>query len=950
MKSFLFAGAFFIVSSITTGIFYRSYEWIVIILATLLGYALGRISQLGNDVKSLRAAFAKDWEMRTQQQPEPSKTSQQPAIAEQAGIAEHIEPDQSKEQVLSFEDPKYWDQEEEADYFEQAEAPHSSAHSQSRSSAPQPPPQPQPQQPDIVDKGIDLIKNYFTGGNLFVRVGIVILFFGVSFLLKYASDRGLLPIEYRLMAVAAGAIGLLSFGWYLRDKKQTYGLLLQGAGIGMLYLDVFAAFSLYHLIPSLPAFALLFVISMFAAALAVLQNSRSLAILGFSGGFLAPVFTSTGSNNYVGLFSYYVILNIALVTIAWFKAWRELNLLGFFFTFIVGTSWGVTQYVPENFSTTEPFLIIFFLLYVLIAVLFALRQPPKLRGYVDGTLLFGVPLAAAGLQYGLVRDVDYGISISAFAMGAFYLALAWWFWRRAGDGLRLLSEAFLALGVIFASLAIPFALAPTHTAAAWGLEGLGLMWLGSRQNRLSVRFFGLLLQIGAGFFVFVRHDMSWNLPFINGTFISSMMMAIAGILSARLLFKDFTGRKVWEKSVSWMLLIWGLLWLFGGFIHQIDTHYGYQWLEAGILTLAAIVSLGFMLTALRTQPMWQHAWHVSTGLLAIMLMIALSQIGHFNLAQNYPFRDGGWLAWPLAFAVMYAVIYQIEKQQVYQQFSSLIHTLTSLLLVAIITWQGSWYLLHVIPEESGWARLWLAIPATVALWTIIKKMFWPRSENHAEYRLQTGMVLAIYLILWGLVAVVARGDSEPLPWIPLLNPLDITLGIVLITLFKWWQSISDNDVMDNVMDSINRFKPDKNVFAIGIAGLIFLWLNFTLFRIASHWFGIAYNPEGLYHSNLVQSSVSVLWALSGVLLTIFASRRQMRTVWIAGGILLGIVVLKLFVIDLSSLGSLARIVSFLVVGALLTSIGYFAPLPDKNQSKEDKEDKEDIDDLERFRK
>jgi len=37
----------------------------------------------------------------------------------------------------------------------------------------------------------------------------------------------------------------------------------------------------------------------------------------------------------------------------------------------------------------------------------------------------------------------------------------------------------------------------------------------------------------------------------------------------------------------------------------------------------------------------------------------------------------------------------------------------------------------------------------------------------------------------------------------------------------------------------------------------------------------------------------------------------------------------LFVIDLSTLGSLARIISFLVVGILLTSIGYFAPLPDK---------------------
>ena len=118
-----------------------------------------------------------------------------------------------------------------------------------------------------------------------------------------------------------------------------------------------------------------------------------------------------------------------------------------------------------------------------------------------------------------------------------------------------------------------------------------------------------------------------------------------------------------------------------------------------------------------------------------------------------------------------------------------------------------------------------------------------------------------------------------------------------------------------------------------------MWLNFTLFRIASHWFGVSYNEYGLYHSNLVQTSVSVLWAISGVLLTVFASRKKMRVVWIVGGVLLGIVVIKLFTIDFSTLGSLARIISFLIVGGLLTSIGYFAPLPDGDESS-NKSDKE----------
>ena len=59
----------------------------------------------------------------------------------------------------------------------------------------------------------------------------------------------------------------------------------------------------------------------------------------------------------------------------------------------------------------------------------------------------------------------------------------------------------------------------------------------------------------------------------------------------------------------------------------------------------------------------------------------------------------------------------------------------------------------------------------------------------------------------------------------------------------------------------------------------------------------------------------------------------------SGAVLLGLVVLKLFVIDLSTLDNLSRIISFLVVGILLTSIGYFAPLPDKAVADLEKENK-----------
>ena len=73
------------------------------------------------------------------------------------------------------------------------------------------------------------------------RVGVVILFLGVAFFLKYAVDSGWLPIELRLASAALGGLVLIALGWRLRTHRLDYGLVLQGGGIGIVYLTVFAA-------------------------------------------------------------------------------------------------------------------------------------------------------------------------------------------------------------------------------------------------------------------------------------------------------------------------------------------------------------------------------------------------------------------------------------------------------------------------------------------------------------------------------------------------------------------------------------------------------------------------------------------------------------------------------------------------------------------------------------
>src|SRR5688572_8363007 len=44
--------------------------------------------------------------------------------------------------------------------------------------------------------------NFFFGGNTLVRFGVIVLFFGVAFLLRFASEHIEIPIEARLIGVA----------------------------------------------------------------------------------------------------------------------------------------------------------------------------------------------------------------------------------------------------------------------------------------------------------------------------------------------------------------------------------------------------------------------------------------------------------------------------------------------------------------------------------------------------------------------------------------------------------------------------------------------------------------------------------------------------------------------------------------------------------------------------
>lgn len=750
---------------------------------------------------------------------------------------------------------------------------------------------------------IRIIREYFTGGNTLVRVGIIILIFGVAFLLRYVAERTQVPIEFRLLGVAVGALVLLVLGWRLRTRRVGFALALQGGAVAILYLIVFAALRLYSVLPPTAAFVLLVLIVAFSSALAILQNSIELAVIGIVGGFLAPILASTGQGSHVTLFSYYAILNAGIVAIAWFKAWRILNVVGFVFTFAIGIAWGVLRYQSEWFASTEPFLVLFFLFYVAIAVLFAARQPPQLKGYVDGTIVFGAPIVAFSAQTALLHDRPYALAFSALAVSALYVLLATVLYRLRRDHYRLLVESFLALGVAFLTLAIPLALDGQWSAASWALEGAALVWVGCRQQRKLPRAAGVVLQFASGLLFWRGLNIPDDgIPLLNSACIGALIISGAALFTVITLHRRRESLASYERWAAPVLFFWSVFWWLSATLTELR-HVPDDYRIAGGLILFALTALGS--SELHRRFDLGFARFPVFALLPVMALFAAVAAS----GLDHPADDGGWLAWPIAFALLYFLIRRHEG-------SRILHAGAAWLLVALLTWEVAWAVDYLVQGGGSWPAIaWALVPAAAlcVLFKVEQREFWPINAHRETYAVIVGGGIALYLLLWVIFTnLTLRGDPDPLPFVPLLNPLDIAEAGALLVLVLFVQRSS--------LGQAPKF------YAV-LAAVAFLWLNAVLVRTLHHWAGIPFDLESMTSSTLAQTAVSIFWTVIALATMLFATRQGRRVVWLTGAALLAAVVLKLFVIDLSRVESIERIVSFVGVGVLMLVIGYFSPLP-----------------------
>ena len=906
-----------------------------------------------------------------------------------------------------------------------------------------------PSEGDAANEGRSLLAR-LTGGNLLLKTGIVVLFLGLAFLLRYASERVHIPIGLRYLSVAGGGLAAVVAGWKLQSRRREYGLILQGFGVAVMYLTSLAALKLHPLLPALAVFAAMVVLVAAMAVMAVRQDAQIMAQAAVIGGMAAPILVSDGSGNYLVLFSYLALLNTGIAAIARFKAWRPLNLTGFVCTFCIALFWGLKSYTPGHFSTTEPFLIYHWLLYTLIACLFARRRlsegggdalPPladnaplgDIIGHIakhgirvhilDHTLLFGTMAAAFALQCGITAHLTHGSGWSAVLFAAVYGAAA--LVLRGSSGLAVLRQAFTACALLFATAAVPLFFNRGDTVSLWSLEAVLLYFFGLRGRLPHLRFAALSVYLSAAVCQLGGYSPAAD-TLLSGSWADTLFAAAGGgLLYACWQKWRCEGSAAWERSFQTASLAFAVL--YASLLPMLLLS------EDGKLSVAysALALLWAACQYRKRQPVLTAA-----ALLCGLTLIFFS----INMSDGWPNKTVGWLLQAvLLFAASFAagrpewqngnktsvaalcagsLLFTISLQPAYTGWQEILQPLEAygtstvwllsavwllpfalacsrlnwrpplfiLLFFSLLTFTGypgaaaysetplyaafclaaatavHWYLLKVQPLEQSaadwlhgislllFAAAWTHFSGTVGalwldgvwlqvVWLAVPLAFWlllavPKQpalfrRHPAAYLKFGGIMCALFAAGWLLwVNISAPHRPAPLPYLPLLNPLELASVGLLWLGWRGFERIAASDGWSGTA---------KRQYAALLNGLAFIVLSAGVMRLWHFFDGIRWRLDYLLASFGLQASLSVVWAVTAIVLMVGGNRSGRRSRWLTGATLMAVVVVKLFLVELGNSGGIARIVSFIAVGLLLLLVGWFAPVPPKENILEEPE-------------
>jgi uncharacterized membrane protein len=312
------------------------------------------------------------------------------------------------------------------------------------------------------------------GSQLFSRIGIVALLIGATWFLKLAMDNHWIGPTGRILAGLIAGTGIVLWSErFRRHGFHAFSYSLKATGSGVLYLSLWAAFQLYHLMPAGLALGAMILVTAWNAYMAWAQDSELLAAYALAGGFATPLLLSTGHNQQVFLFTYILAIDVATVALVRLKPWPRLLLGAFPATVAFFIGWYVQFNSSDQLASSILFVALFFLAFASVAI--SRPQAPKRTASLITEVL--LPLANAAFAslalYSLLQDSGHHDLVPwvMLLFAALYLGL-----MRLPET-SVASAVHLSLAIVFLTITIPLKASGRWITVGWLTEGVALLWV-----------------------------------------------------------------------------------------------------------------------------------------------------------------------------------------------------------------------------------------------------------------------------------------------------------------------------------------------------------------------------------------------------------------------------------------------------------------------------------------
>ena len=407
--------------------------------------------------------------------------------------------------------------------------------------------------------------------------------------------------------------------------------------------------------------------------------------------------------------------------------------------------------------------------------------------------------------------------------------------------------------------------------------------------------------------------LAWLLqaPYHLDLYGGAAVLAVCGLASG-VLFQRRSARRNLGSGFHWFAMAWGVGWWLAGGLLEI----GYR-LPSWRLPVAlafVVASLGAAAAAAE-----RARWPQLNSLGVLILPTMAVVLGLSIVEVSHPLGRYGWAAWPVALAVYYAFLRL--RDDVLGVTLRTLHAggfwVLAVLIGAEVHWQVGRVADGVWAPVAALGAVVLAVAGTLRGRRLSR---WPFEPHWRVYVTAcVGPVLLVLATALFVANLLLDGDPPPLVYLPVLNPLELLTVPLLAVAFAWRRAAAEGDhALRGLVDA-----PWAPVLAP--AGTVVATMSVA--RTIHHWRAVPWEFVALVKSTELQAALSIVWAVIALSTMVAGVRLARRPVWVAGASFMALVVAKLFLVDLSSLGAVTRVVSFLGVGALLVVVGYFAPVP-----------------------